>query len=104
VFQDFAPAGARGIALASHLAERRVTERMASTCAAALEQGGIACAIERVKDALAAGAAWCTSFWPACAGRSRGSQELRAESSQLARADAPTEVHSTGAWPPRKGR
>jgi RNA 3'-terminal phosphate cyclase (ATP) len=48
----------RGIALASHLAERRVSERMARACeeglAAALETDGIACEIERIEDATAA--------------------------------------------------
>lgn len=44
----------RGIALASHLAERRVSERMARACQQALAAGGLSCAIERVDDATAA--------------------------------------------------
>jgi RNA 3'-terminal phosphate cyclase (ATP) len=41
---------ARGIAYSSHLEERRVSERMAAACAAALAAGGISCAIEPVYD------------------------------------------------------
>jgi RNA 3'-terminal phosphate cyclase (ATP) len=43
----------RGVALASHLAERRVAERMALACEARLATRGIACAIERVEDEAA---------------------------------------------------
>jgi RNA 3'-terminal phosphate cyclase (ATP) len=43
----------RGVAFASHLAERRVTERMAQACEVQLERAGIACAIERHDDRLA---------------------------------------------------
>jgi RNA 3'-terminal phosphate cyclase (ATP) len=43
----------RGIALASHLAERRVAERMARACEAQLAARGLACTIERVDDASA---------------------------------------------------
>jgi RNA 3'-terminal phosphate cyclase (ATP) len=42
-----------GIALASHLAERRVAERMARACEEQLAARGLACAIERVDDASA---------------------------------------------------
>jgi RNA 3'-terminal phosphate cyclase (ATP) len=44
---------ASGIAFASHLAERRVSERMAAACEAPLARAGIACRIERVEDAEA---------------------------------------------------
>lgn len=54
---DLADPGAlrsvRGVALASHLAGRRVAERMASACEEALAARGIACAIERAEDASA---------------------------------------------------
>jgi RNA 3'-terminal phosphate cyclase (ATP) len=43
----------RGIALASHLAARRVGERMARACEDALAAAGLACAIERLDDASA---------------------------------------------------
>jgi RNA 3'-terminal phosphate cyclase (ATP) len=43
----------RGIALASHLAERHVAERMARTCEQRLEAHGLRSAIERVDDASA---------------------------------------------------
>jgi RNA 3'-terminal phosphate cyclase (ATP) len=43
----------RGIALASRLAERRVSERMATTCEAALEAAYLTCRIERVDDSEA---------------------------------------------------
>jgi RNA 3'-terminal phosphate cyclase (ATP) len=40
----------RGVAFSSHLAERRVSERMALACEAHLAARGLACAIERVED------------------------------------------------------
>jgi hypothetical protein len=40
----------RGIALASRLAERRVSERMAATCEAALGAANLACDIKRMDD------------------------------------------------------
>jgi len=43
----------RGIALASHLAERRVSERMARTCEEMLVAEGLSCAIERLDDTTA---------------------------------------------------
>ncbi|MEN8158728.1 MAG: RNA 3'-terminal phosphate cyclase [Myxococcota bacterium] len=43
----------RGIALASHLAERHVAERMARTCEARLADHGLRCTIERVDDSSA---------------------------------------------------
>jgi RNA 3'-terminal phosphate cyclase (ATP) len=43
----------RGIALASHLAERRVGERMARACEEVLGAEGLCCAIERLDDATA---------------------------------------------------
>jgi RNA 3'-terminal phosphate cyclase (ATP) len=42
-----------GVALASHLAERRVSERMAAACERRCAERGLACAIERVEDASA---------------------------------------------------
>lgn len=40
----------RGVAFASHLAERRVAERMAATCELRLREAGLACEIERRDD------------------------------------------------------
>jgi len=50
--------GAAGIAFASRLAERHVSERMAQACEERLARAGLACRIERVEDeqALHAGA------------------------------------------------
>jgi RNA 3'-terminal phosphate cyclase (ATP) len=42
-----------GIAFASHLAGRRVAERMAQSCEAELSRGGLAAEIERVEDTAA---------------------------------------------------
>jgi RNA 3'-terminal phosphate cyclase (ATP) len=44
------PSRLRGIALSSHLAERRVSERMARACEERLAQKGLACTIERIDD------------------------------------------------------
>ncbi len=51
----------RGIALSSHLAERRVSQRMAETCEERLVAAGLRCEIERVEDESApqAGAGLC---------------------------------------------
>lgn len=43
----------RGVALASRLAERRVSDRMAVACETALEAAHLACDIERIDDAEA---------------------------------------------------
>lgn len=43
----------RGVALASHLAERRVSERMARACEEQLAAAGLECAIERIEDTSA---------------------------------------------------
>jgi RNA 3'-terminal phosphate cyclase (ATP) len=53
----------RGIALASHLAARRVSERMAHACEVALAEGGLACRIERVDDTTAAGSGAGLGVW-----------------------------------------
>jgi RNA 3'-terminal phosphate cyclase (ATP) len=47
------PQQVRGIAFASHLAERRVAERMASACEARLARRHLPCRIERVEDGAA---------------------------------------------------
>ena len=52
-----------GIALSSHLAERRVSERMASTCEEQIRGAGMACAIDRVDDVNAAHAGACLAIW-----------------------------------------
>jgi len=52
-----------GIALASHLAARRVSERMARACEEALAREGVACAIERVDDAEALHAGAGMAIW-----------------------------------------
>jgi RNA 3'-terminal phosphate cyclase (ATP) len=45
--------GVSGVAFASHLAERRVAERMAQTCETRLGDAGLPCKIEREDDDLA---------------------------------------------------
>jgi RNA 3'-terminal phosphate cyclase (ATP) len=52
-----------GIALSSHLAERRVSERMASTCEGEIRGAGMACAIDRVDDVKAVHAGACLAIW-----------------------------------------
>jgi RNA 3'-terminal phosphate cyclase (ATP) len=52
-----------GIALSSHLAERRVSERMASTCEEQIRGSGMACAIDRVDDVNAVHAGACLAIW-----------------------------------------
>lgn len=53
----------RGIALASHLAERHVSERMASTCQEHLTAAGLSCAIERMDDTTAQHAGASLAIW-----------------------------------------
>lgn len=53
----------RGIALSSHLAERRVSERMASVCEAHIRGAGLSCAIDRVDDVTAVHAGACLAIW-----------------------------------------
>jgi RNA 3'-terminal phosphate cyclase (ATP) len=64
---DLAEPGAvrsvRGVALASHLAERRVSERMAAACERRLAERGVVCAIERVEDASASRAGAGLAVW-----------------------------------------
>jgi RNA 3'-terminal phosphate cyclase (ATP) len=52
-----------GVALASHLAERRVDERMAAACEARLATAGLRCAIERVRDTSALHAGASLAIW-----------------------------------------
>jgi RNA 3'-terminal phosphate cyclase (ATP) len=52
-----------GIALASHLAERRVAERMARSCEAALGAAGLVARIERIDDASAAQPGASLAVW-----------------------------------------
>jgi RNA 3'-terminal phosphate cyclase len=52
-----------GIALSSHLAEQRVSERMASTCEAQIRGAGMACAIDRVDDISAVHPGACLAIW-----------------------------------------
>jgi len=53
----------RGIALASHLAARRVADRMARACEERLAERGLACAIERIDDTRARGAGAGLAVW-----------------------------------------
>jgi RNA 3'-terminal phosphate cyclase (ATP) len=53
----------RGIAIASLLAGRRVADRMAVACEAALEKAGLACEIERILDNDARHAGANLSIW-----------------------------------------
>jgi RNA 3'-terminal phosphate cyclase (ATP) len=53
----------RGIAVASHLAERRVSDRMAFTCQDHLTAAGLSCAIERVDDTTAQHAGANLAIW-----------------------------------------
>jgi RNA 3'-terminal phosphate cyclase (ATP) len=53
----------RGIALASHLAERRVAERMAHACEQRLAEHGVAAVIERLDDNSALGAGAGLAVW-----------------------------------------
>jgi len=51
------------IALSSHLVERRVSERMASTCEELMRGAGMICAIDRVDDISAGHAGACLAIW-----------------------------------------
>jgi RNA 3'-terminal phosphate cyclase (ATP) len=53
----------RGVALASHLAERRVAERMAESCAAALAARGLRTRIEIVNDSDASQPGASLAIW-----------------------------------------
>lgn len=53
----------RGIALASHLAQRRVSDRMASACRDHLTAAGLSCAIDRVDDTTAHHAGASLAIW-----------------------------------------
>jgi RNA 3'-terminal phosphate cyclase (ATP) len=52
-----------GVALSSHLDERRVSERMAATCEGRLAAAGLPCEIERVLDASARHAGASLAVW-----------------------------------------
>jgi RNA 3'-terminal phosphate cyclase (ATP) len=52
-----------GVAVASHLAERRVAERMAAACRAELAAAGLAASIACVEDAEAERAGACLAVW-----------------------------------------
>jgi len=52
-----------GLALSSHLAERHVSERMASTCEEQIRSAGLSCAIDRADDVTAAHAGACLAIW-----------------------------------------
>ncbi len=52
-----------GTAFSSHLAEKQVSERMASTCEAQIRDAGMTCAIDRVDDDTAAHAGACLAIW-----------------------------------------
>ncbi|MBS4730699.1 RNA 3'-phosphate cyclase [Mycobacterium sp. SM1] len=56
-------ADVHGIALSSHLARQRVSERMAVACEARLRDAGMACAIERVNDDTAVHPGACLAIW-----------------------------------------
>jgi len=49
--------------LSSHLAERQVSERMASSCEEQIRGAGIPCAIDRVDDVTAVHAGACLAIW-----------------------------------------
>jgi RNA 3'-terminal phosphate cyclase (ATP) len=53
----------RGIAFASHLAERRVSERMATACEARLAAAGLSATIERVEDTQASHPGASLAVW-----------------------------------------
>lgn len=58
----------QGVALASHLAERQVSERMARVCEERLAAAGLRCAIERIDDTTAAGAGAALAVWAETSG------------------------------------
>jgi len=66
-----APGPVAGVAFASHLAARRVAERMASACEAALREGGLAASLRREEDESAAQAGASLAVWCERAGRGR---------------------------------
>jgi RNA 3'-terminal phosphate cyclase (ATP) len=53
----------RGIALSSHLAPRRVSDRMASVCEERLKAAGLSCRVERVYDTTAQHAGANLAIW-----------------------------------------
>jgi RNA 3'-terminal phosphate cyclase (ATP) len=53
----------RGIALASHLAQRRVSERMADSCERQLARAGLTCEIRREDDETAFQPGACLAVW-----------------------------------------
>ena len=53
----------RGVALASHLTQRRVTDRMAAACQDHLTAAGLSCAIDRVDDTTAKHAGASLAIW-----------------------------------------
>ena len=61
----------RGIALSSHLAERRVSERMASVCEQQIRGAGLSCAIDRVDDISAVHPGACLAIWAMSSTESR---------------------------------
>lgn len=75
----------RGIALASHLSERRVSERMARACEEGLAAEGLCCSIERREDTTAPQRGAALAIWAEtstgcrlgsdCAGEPRRSSE-----------------------------
>lgn len=65
------PGPVSGLAFASHLAQRRVAERMASACEAGLREAGLACAIRREEDERAAQAGASLAIWCERAGGGR---------------------------------
>jgi RNA 3'-terminal phosphate cyclase (ATP) len=60
-----------GVALASHLAERRVTARMAESCRSALAGGGLDARIECVEDATSEQAGASLAVWARTASGAR---------------------------------
>jgi RNA 3'-terminal phosphate cyclase (ATP) len=75
-----------GLAFASHLAERRVSERMAASCEARLASAGLTAQIARVEDtaALHAGASlavWATTSTDATLGADRAGARGRSSES-----------------------
>jgi len=52
-----------GTAISSHLADRRVSERMACSCEDHLSQAGLRCAIERIEDTTACHAGANLAIW-----------------------------------------
>jgi RNA 3'-terminal phosphate cyclase (ATP) len=65
------PERCAGIALASHLADRCVAERMASACEERLARRGLPCRIERVEDDLALQAGASLTVWAQTSGGCR---------------------------------